>query len=144
MEQLYLPVKEIHNILRWLVLALAVITIVKYFMGWMSKSQFKTLDNRLSLFYVSSLDLQLLLGLFLYFFLSPVTQSVMQLGDAQLEDPKARFFAIEHPATMLLGIICAHIGRVACKKASTDNMKFKRGVIWFTLSLILILSRMPW
>jgi hypothetical protein len=68
----------------------------------------------------------------------------MQLGGAQLEDSKALFFAIEHPATMLLGIISAHIGRVACKKATTDTSKFKRGAIWFTLSLILILARMPW
>ena len=144
MEQFYLPVKEIHSILRWVVLALALVTIVKYLMGWMSKSSFKSLDNRLSLFYVSSLDLQLLIGLFLYFFLSPVTQSVMQLGNAQLADANARFFAIEHPAAMLLGIICAHIGRVACKKATTDASRFKRGAIWFTLSLILILARMPW
>lgn len=144
MESLYLPVKEIHNILRWIVLLLAVVTIVKYLIGWFGKSSFKTLDNRLSLFYVSSLDLQLLIGLFLYFFLSPVTQSVMQLGSMQLDDPNSRFFAIEHPAAMLMGIICAHIGRVALKKAQGDTAKFKRGAIWFLLSLILILGRMPW
>src|SRR5258706_7148475 len=125
MEHLYLPVKDIHNILRWIVLALALITIVKYFMGWIGKSLFKSLDNVLSLIYVSSLDVQLLLGLFLYFFLSPVTQSVIQLGDRQLEDPNARFFAIEHPAIMLLGIIFAHVGRIASKKAATDSSKFK-------------------
>ncbi|HYV94431.1 MAG TPA: hypothetical protein VE978_21845 [Chitinophagales bacterium] len=140
MEQLYLPVKEIHNILRWVVLALAVITIVKYFMGWMSKSSFKSLDNRLSLFYVSSLDLQFLIGLLLYFFLSPLTHP----GNVDMDNANSRFFAIEHPATMLLGIIFAHVGRVASKKATTDTTRFKRGAIWFILSLIMILARMPW
>jgi hypothetical protein len=144
MEQLYLPVKNIHNIIRWLFLVIAVITIVKYFLGWKNKSQFKLPDNRLSLIYVSILDLQFLIGVFIYFFLSHITQSVIQLGDAPLQDANTRFFAIEHPAIMVLGIIFAHVGRVVMKKATTDQAKFGRGAIWFTLSLILILAGMPW
>ncbi|HZX74240.1 MAG TPA: hypothetical protein VFE57_07465 [Cyclobacteriaceae bacterium] len=139
MEQYYSIVKDIHSYLRWIILALAIITVLKYLVGWLGKKKFVSIDDRLSLFFVSSLDLQLLLGLVLYFFLSPVTQSGSQFDPATV-----RFYTMEHPMIMLLAIILAHVGRVLVKKSASDNIRFKRGTIFFGLSLLLILSRMPW
>jgi len=144
MDTIYSTVKDVHSSFRWIVLALAVAVIVIFAIGWFSKKKFGRLDNTLSLLYMISCDLQLMLGLTLYFFLSPITQSAIQFGSLQMEDPNVRFFAIEHPITMILGIACAHIGRISSKKGLTDSSKFKRGTIWFLLSLILIVSRMPW
>ena len=139
MEQYYSIVKDIHSYLRWIILALAIITVLKYLVGWLGKKKFVSIDDRLSLFFVSSLDLQLLLGLVLYFFLSPVTQS-----GSQFDPVTVRFYTMEHPMIMLLAIILAHAGRVLVKKSASDNIRFKRGTIFFGLSLLLILSRMPW
>jgi len=144
MDPIYSTVKDVHGSFRWVVLALAVLSIVDFAMGWIRKKNFGRLDNTLSLLYMIACDLQLMLGLTLYFFLSPTTQNALQFGTSQFSDPKVFFFAVEHPATMILGIACAHIGRVVSKKATTDESKFKRGAIWFALSLILILARMPW
>lgn len=139
MEQYYGLVKEIHSYIRWIILALGVITFLKYLIGWLGKKKFVSIDNRLSLFFVSSLDLQLLFGLALYFFLSPVTQS-----NSQFDPATVRFYTMEHPMIMLLAIILAHVGRVMIKKSATDDARFKRGTIFFGISLLLILSRMPW
>ena len=139
MEQYYSLVKEIHSYLRWLILLLAVITVVKYLAGWMGKKSFGSIDNRLSLFFVSALDLQLIFGLCLYFFLSPVTQSGSQFDPATV-----RFYSMEHPMIMLVAIILAHVGRVMVKKSATNDLKFKRGTIFFGIALLLMLSRMPW
>lgn len=68
MDQYYLPVRDIHSYLRWLILGLAVITVIKYLLGWIGKRKFTSVDNRLSLFFITSMDIQLLLGLVLYFF----------------------------------------------------------------------------
>lgn len=144
MDQLYFLTKDIHFYLRWIILALAVIVVLKYLMGWLGKKSFTALDNRLSLFFVSAMDIQLLLGLVLYFFLSPITSNVFQSGGNVMKDPDIRFYAIEHPLTMLLAVVFAHVGRVMVKRAGTNELKFKRGTILFTLSLVLMLSRMKW
>jgi hypothetical protein len=61
-----------------------------------------------------------------------------------MEDPNTRFFVVEHPVIMLLAIAFAHIGRSMSTKGSNANLRFKRGTIFFALSLLLMLSRMPW
>jgi NADH:ubiquinone oxidoreductase subunit H len=143
MDTLYSIVKETHSGFRWIVLVLAIAVAIDFIIGWTSKKKFARLDNTLSLLYMISCDIQLLIGLSLYFFLSPVTQNAMQFGLHQ-DDPKVMFFGVEHPITMILAIACAHVGRATSKKATTDSSKFKRGTIWFVLSLILLLARMPW
>ena len=144
MEQYYLPVKEIHSGLRWLILALIVIVIVKYLISWMQKKSFTSTDNLLGLILIIGVDLQFLLGLILYFFLSPVTLSAIQFGGYQLEDPNVRFYAIEHPVTMVLAVVFAHVGRVMSKKGTNETLRFKRGTLLFGISLLLMLARMPW
>lgn len=144
MEQYYLPVKDIHSWLRWVILAFAVIIVIKYLIGWLNKRKFTALDNQIGLFLILCLDVQFLLGLVLYFFLSPITQSAIQFGGYQLEDPNVRFYAIEHPVIMFIAIIFAHVGRVMSKRGTDERLRFKRGTILFGIALILILSRMPW
>jgi hypothetical protein len=87
----------------------------------------------------------LLLGLFLYFFLSPVTQNFLQFGRNAVEgESTVRFYALEHPSAMILGILFAHIGRTAVKRAKTDQVKMRRGALWFSLAMLFQLSRVPW
>ncbi|MEO5675578.1 MAG: hypothetical protein ABIQ74_13125 [Chitinophagales bacterium] len=130
--------------MRWIILGFALITLILFYSGWIRKKKFTTSDNRASLIYMIACDIQLLAGLALYFFISPVTHGFFQSGSGALEDAGIRFYSLEHPVLMLLGIAAAHIGRIASKKATDDQVKFKRGAIWFTISIILILVRMPW
>ena len=111
--------------------------------SWLGKKLFTSLDNKLSLYFVSAMDVQLLLGLLLYFFLSPLGISAIQ-HENTMGDATARLYALEHPLTMLLAIIIAHAGRVMVKKSATDDGKFKRGTLYYGLALLFMLSRMPW
>ncbi|MBK9732860.1 MAG: hypothetical protein IPO83_16530 [Chitinophagaceae bacterium] len=144
MDQVYTFTKDIHSYWRWIILALAVIVLIKYLYGWFGKQKFTSTDNRLNLFFVTALDIQLLIGLALYIFLSPVTKAAFQSGESIMANPGYRFSVVEHPITMLLAIILAHVGRVMVKRSTTDVVKFKKGAIFFGLSLLFILSRMPW
>jgi hypothetical protein len=144
MDSLYLTVRDVHSSLRWIVLLVAVIVFAAFLWGWLRKKKFNRLENSLSLLLMIVMDVQLLIGLALYFFLSPITQSALQFGRYQLEDANVRFYALEHPLTMILAIAFAHIGRIAIKKAEVDSVKFRRGTLWFGLSLLFMLSRMPW
>ena len=89
-----------------------------------------------------SCDIQLVLGLILYFSngwfdkLKNFSQMKSVAGD--------RFFAMEHVSMMLLAWILVHVGRVAVKKADADAAKHKRMLIFFGLAFVLILSAIPW
>ena len=133
----------IHSWLRWIVLALAVLVIVKSFLGWQLKTTYGRSDNALSASFVGSLHLQLLIGLVLYFFLSPITTSAFQDFGGAMKAASIRYWAVEHIFVMILAVIIAQIGRTRSKKASTNKKKFKTVTIFYLMALLLMLSRIP-
>ncbi|MCS6911157.1 MAG: hypothetical protein NZM11_11430, partial [Anaerolineales bacterium] len=101
----------IHSVLRWLVLVAAVATAGKALAGWLGKQPFTKLDDRLGLVFTIVMDAQLVIGLILYVFLSPLTQSAFQNMDAAMSDVTLRFFVVEHLGLMVVAVVLTHIGR---------------------------------
>lgn len=134
----------LHNTLRWLLLISLVITLVKYLTGWMGNKPWAKIDNLLGVVFTSLMDIQLLLGLSLYFFLSPVTKIALADFGAAMKDDNLRFYAVEHFSIMLIAVVLVHIGRAKSKKAKTDSGKFKIATIFFLIALALILGGIPW
>ncbi len=134
----------IHNILRWLVLILGIVAVVRAYIGWFGKKEWSDLDDKLGLGFTISIDVQFLLGLLLYFFLSPITTNAFANFGAAMSDSGTRYFLVEHSLMMLIAIIVAHIGRSRAKKADTDVGKFKQAAIFYTIALLLILAAIPW
>lgn len=132
-----------HSWLRWAVLIFGLGAIFLAYRGWGSNKPFGATDNRFGTFFIASLHLQLLLGLVLYFFLSPITQTAFQDMGAAMRNPDQRFWAVEHLVGMLIAVVVAQIGRIKSKKAPTDLQKHKRAAIYFTIALILILVSIP-
>jgi hypothetical protein len=91
-----------------------------------------------------ALDLQLLLGLLLYFALSPNTKAIFGDFGAAMRDPVARFWAVEHITMMFGAVILAHVGRVLARKAVTPASRRTRLLIPFVLALLLMLGGTPW
>jgi len=141
---LYNFVLSVHNILRWIVLILLLVALVRAFWGWFGKKEWTPTDKKVGMFYSVSLDIQLLLGLLLYFVLSPITKSSFNDFGAAMASSDLRFFVFEHVLMMVLAVIFAHVGVVAAKRAEESIIKHRRTAIWFTLSLIVILLGMPW
>ncbi|HEY9900539.1 MAG TPA: hypothetical protein V6D00_15285 [Pantanalinema sp.] len=133
----------IHNLLRWLVIVLAALALVMAFTGWLGKKEWKEGDRRYGVMFTGALDLQLLIGLVLYFALSPVTRGALSNMKAAMKEPSVRFFAVEHSFLMLVAVVLAHVGSVMVKKASNDS-KFRTAAIWYTLSTLAILFAIPW
>ena len=134
----------LHSWLRWVLLIFLVVVIVRSFYGWIRNKDFNQRDDRSTLFLVALFHIQLLLGLILYFFLSPVTKTAFHDFGTAMKDSYLRYWAVEHIFIMILSVIIAQIGRVKIKKAHADRAKFRNGVIYFTLALVLIISRIPW
>lgn len=133
-----------HSGLRWILLLLLVSTIVMAFVGWFGKKPFNQTNKRLLLFSTIVADVQLLIGLVMYFFTSSITQTAFKDFGAAMKTPELRYFAVEHILVMIIAIALLHIGKVRATKQATDEGKHKQTAIFFTISLLLMLSRIPW
>jgi hypothetical protein len=141
---MYPFILTIHNIVRWLILIAAVVAIVKAFIGWFGKKEWSKADNLAGAIYVGLVDLNILLGLTLYLFLSPLTQVAFADFGAAMGDSTLRFFAVEHILGMIVALVLAHVGRVLSKRAAEVVKKHRAVAIWFSLSLLAILAMIPW
>ncbi len=131
-----------HNILRWAVLLFGLWTLLNAITGVLSKRAFNANDNRSNLFFMISCDIQLLLGLILYFSNSWFDR-LKDMG-ATMKVPYTRFFAVEHMSMMIIAWLLVHIGRSSVKRADTDAKKHKKMLLFFGLAIVLILASIPW
>lgn len=134
----------IHSLLRWVVVILAALALGRALWGWWGQRAWEALDERLGLFFTVSLDVQVLLGLLLYLFLSPITTGAFaSLGEA-MADPALRFWLIEHIGWMIAALILAHVGRALAKRASEARQKHQRTALFFGLAILAVLIAIPW
>ncbi|MDP2889809.1 MAG: hypothetical protein Q8P34_12725 [Bacteroidota bacterium] len=141
---MYTGFLHLHDVLRWLLLVSLAVTLVKYLAGWFGNQPWKKTDNILGIVFTSLMDLQLLTGLVLYFFLSPITKLAMSDFGAAMKNSDLRFYAVEHFAMMLIAVVLVHIGRAKSKKAKTDQGKFKIASIFFLIASIIMVVAIPW
>ena len=134
----------LHNLMRWVVVILAIYALVRIYMGVFGKREFTETDRKALSFYAIGMDVQLLLGLILYFFLSPLTQAAMSNFGAAMSDSNLRFFAVEHLLLMLVAVILAHVATVMARRGATSSAKFNRAAIWLTLSVLAVAAAIPW
>ncbi|MEO7523964.1 MAG: hypothetical protein ABIT58_07700 [Ferruginibacter sp.] len=132
-----------HNILRWAVLFFGLWTVINALTGVAGKRAFSSNDNKSNLFFMISCDIQLLVGLTLYFS-NPWFDMLKTKGGAVMKDSTLRFFTVEHALMMILAWILVHVGRTSVKKATTDAGKHKKMLLFFGLALLLILAAIPW
>ena len=131
----------IHNILRWILLPLMLFVLVRSYSGWLGSQKYEKIDNATGGALIGLAHLQLLLGLIIYFAVSPWFDMLKVDAGAVMKDPVSRLKAIEHPVTMIIAIVLIQLGRTFSKKLSIDRQKFKTVAIYTTGALILILSR---
>ena len=142
---MYQAVQHLHSY--WAYLVLLVVTLatlnalIKYFTG----KEYGPKDFRISLFALIVTHLQLVIGLVLYF-ISPLgLQNITQNGMAEvMGDSLSRLYAVEHPLVMILTVVFITIGYSKHKKKLVSTPKFKTLAIFYTIALVLLLSRIPW
>ncbi len=141
---MYEIVLTLHSLLRWLIVIAGVIAVVRGFLGWSGKRPWTGLDDRLGMLFTMSLDVQVLLGLLLFFVLSPITRQALSNFGAAMANETTRFFLVEHFPLLLIAVVVAHIGRARARKAAAAGSKFRQTAIWFGIAFLLILLAIPW
>ena len=132
----------IHNFLRWLIILFGIWTVLSAISGLTGKREFTSSDGRSNFFFMLCMDIQLLVGLGLYFS-GEWFERLKHLGD-NMKDTNLRFFTMEHELMMIIALILVHVGRVMVKKASLSSAKFKKSLLFFGIALLLILITTPW
>ena len=139
---MYSAVLLAHSWIRWIALVAAVGTVLAALRIRVPADRAGA--DRWSLYAMAALDLQMLLGLLLYFALSPFTAEAMKNMSAAMQNPQLRFWAVEHLTMMIVAIVLAHVGRVLARKAATPSSIKMRLLICFGLATILIIAGIPW
>ncbi len=106
----------LHNLIRWAVLLFGFWAIFNAISGVTTKRNYMAADNRSNFLFMLSCDIQLLLGLILYFANSWFDR-LKDLGN-NMKDAGNRFFTLEHALLMIIAWILVHVGRVSVLKAS--------------------------
>ena len=132
----------LHNLIRWAVIIFALWTLFSAISGVTSKRSYTSSDNRAGFLFTLSCDIQLVLGLVLYFANSWFDR-LKHLGD-NMKDANSRFFTMEHALLMIIAWILVHVGRVSVKRAITPAAKHKRSLLFFGLAILIILAAVPW
>lgn len=131
---MYTGLLHTHSLLRYLLLVLLLLVIIKAFLGMTNKQPFGKLDNMLGLTLFSVTHTQLLVGLIL-FFVSPF----VSLGGAAMKDATLRYWTSEHSLMMLIAITLITMARITAKKMADDTSKHKRMLIFNAVALVIIL-----
>jgi hypothetical protein len=139
----YLLLKDIHSVLRWIVILTLLWTLLRYWSGLLSRSEFTQKDRTSGLIFTTFLNLQLLLGIIVYA-TSPFIKGLMANFGGSMKDSVSRFYLVEHPVLMLLAVIIAQVGFSLSKRAPTDRSRFLKGTVAYTIAGILILIAIPW
>ncbi|MFM6947645.1 MAG: hypothetical protein ACKOWQ_01400 [Aquirufa sp.] len=141
---MYSTLLLVHSYLRWAVLIFGIMAILKGIKGFNSGNSFTDSDRKTGLFFLISVHTQLLIGLILYVFLSPLTQAAFADFGAAMKDPALRLIAVEHITVNIIAAVLVTVAYSKNKKAIADAQKHKNAWLFYGLALALIISRIPW
>lgn len=132
----------LHNLFRWLVLLSAFWVLFTSVRGLRSLT-YSPSDQTAGRVFVSTMDIQLLLGILLYW-ISPLIRAAMTNFGAAMQASQTRFFLVEHVLLMIVAVALAHIGSVRIRRTPTVPAKHRQALIWYGLSLLVVLLAIPW
>jgi hypothetical protein len=141
---MYSTILTLHNLTRWGVLLFGLYAITKSILGLINKRDFTKKENISHAIFVGFCHFQLLLGIVLYM-ISPKVDAALANGfGAAMKDSYSRFIVLEHISVNIIAVALIQVGRTLSKKATDSLTKHKKSLIFYSIGLLLILSRIPW
>lgn len=139
---MYTGFKHLHSFVAYILLAVFVFSILFALIRLVQKKSFSELMRKVALGGLISMHLQFLIGIILYL-VSPLGLPNLMSGDA-MQSSLSRLYALEHPLIMLLAVVVVTVGYRKIKKPGDDVRRYKTLLLFYTIALILVLSRIPW
>jgi hypothetical protein len=140
---MYDTILALHSYWAYIVLLILTIAVVNALIKTFGDKEYSAKDFRISLFTLIVSHIQLLIGLILYF-VSPRFELWSELGGKVMGNSIARLYLVEHPFINIIAVALITIGYSKHKKKLTSPSKLKTIAIFYTIALLLFLSRIPW
>jgi hypothetical protein len=141
---MYTALLTVHSYLRWVVLVVALLVVMRAVLGVAQRRPWTPADDSGARWFGMALDIQMLIGLTIYFFLSPFTMSAWSDIGGAMRDATTRFVVIEHQVGMIIAVALAHIGRARIRKNHDSPTRHRQALIFFGLALVVMLVSIPW
>lgn len=138
---MYTGFQHLHSGIAYLVLAILAVVFIYTLINFINNKPFTEKVRKASLVGLIAAHVQLLIGLVLYF-ISPM--GISNFSGEAMGDAMSRLYMLEHPLTMIIGIILITIGYSKAKNGSNDAGRYKKILIYYGIGLVLILIRIPW
>ena len=122
----------LHSVWRWVVVAIAIVAIVRFAISWLRGARENGMDRALMPAFAGALDLQTLLGI-TYFIWDGLARNIWPL------------YRTEHAGTMLIAVVIAHVGTRRWRRAP-NPIRARNYLIVVVVVLLLIgagISRLP-
>ena len=139
---MYQTLFSVHSFIAYAALGLLVLASINAIAGLLSKKLFTSRDRSISLIALIVCHIQLLVGLILYF-VSEKGFKAFSIEGA-MKNPELRLTMLEHPLINIIALVLITIGWSKHKKEESNNGKFKKIAVLYSIGLVLILSRLPW
>lgn len=133
----------LHSALRWVVLVAVVGRLVLAARGVATGAPLGARDRQWGLASVIAMDLQLTLGLVLLA-VSPLAHAAFADMGAAMKDPALRFWAVEHPTTMLVAVGAVHVGHRLASRAPEATRGHRAALIGYGIALLALIAAIPW
>jgi hypothetical protein len=139
----YTVILTIHSWNRWLALALGAAATLNAFLN-RTENPARPGRSRWDTFFMLAVDLQVLLGLMLYFGLSPFSTAGMNDLHAAVHTPLLRFWTFTHILAMFGAFALVRVGRVLALNGATPDARRTRKGLAFAAALVVMVSAIPW
>lgn len=141
---MYTGLLHLHNLLRWIILLLLLVAIIRHLSGMNSRRPINAGDQRVDLFLMISAHLTFVIGLYQWIAGPWGLKNIQNAGfGAVMSNSVYRFWAVEHLTGMLIAIVLITIARGRVKR-STGFKAHRPALLLFVLALILIVAVVPW
>jgi hypothetical protein len=140
----YTLLRLAHGYWRWVVLIAAIAVLVRAIAGFFGRRPWTAADERAIRGFGGALDLQILIGLVLYFGFSPFWPATYRTFSETMQSDVARFFGVEHQTAMLLAAVAVYVGRVRAKRAIDSRRRHRTMLVAMLVFFALALWAIPW
>lgn len=141
---MYNGLLHLHNLMRWVILILLIIAVLRHLSGMNKKTLVTAGDKKIDLFLMVSAHITLVIGLYQWIAGPWGLKNIQNIGFGEvMKNSVYRFWGIEHITGMLLAIILITIGRGAVKRA-VDASAHRKAFWCFLIALVVILATVPW
>lgn len=131
---------QIHSALAYLVLAFVFIFVISIFFRFLAKVKPGKVTKKIGLIAMIATHIQVLLGIALYF-ISNKGISIITHDGFEMSNSGLRFYVVEHPFAMILGVVLLTITYSKVKRANKTTI----GIFLLAIaSALLLFSRVPY